>query len=989
MKTFLPHLSPFLLGLGLTVGQASAQTTGSAPGLYVNDAATTGDVFTTAPGNDATGNGSAAAPYATVARALAQAGPEVQTIFIDAGTYTERIVLNKNVNLQGAGTASAAPTRATIFDGGLQPAPTQTTEVGLLLTASGGTSAQPLTIADLTLRAYDFGLQTDGAARANVLLEDVEAVANRQCGIFWNSLGGVQNLTFRRVTASRSAEGANTTSNGAGRGLFLVNGHKQNILIENGVFEGNRRSGIDVNDGSVSGLIIRGSRFEQNQEPALAILGAGGQRDANGAFTSPAALIEGNTIRNNAAVGMELKSCTGNGQRGGAGSFVVRNNYIARPLSASASLSIDHAGIVFIDRDRNVINAGGGLNGDLLTGGAYIQGNTIRGFQADAASSAGFFNGFGIVVEGSRNKVFGNVVAQCQIAVQVQDRPANSTGATPFFNMTRNGYVPASGDSIRGNRLDSCATAIRAVNLSSPVEASLNWLGSNQPAVVRGEAGLGGLVVTLGGPDAGFAPISSLAPTGLVDFAPYLHAATDADAAVGPLPTFAYLHTDAQSPQTGTASQLQEAADLLAENGTLSAAAGVYQGELNVTRGFTLTNTGATSLQNLTLNAAGKTLTLAAPFTLTGTLTLTNGLVQTSAATLLTLANEATATPGNTGSYVAGPLRKLGEQAFVFPLGKDGQWARLGISAPASTTASFTAEYVPTAYPTRTANTPLSEVSQVEHWLLEGSAASLVTVQLYWENAFRSGIDDFSQDLQVARLEGSTWTTTGSGTLGGALGAGSVASGQPLSSGIFTFGSLSPTINPLSVQMSSFTATQPQPGTVDLEWTMSSETSTAGYAVERSPDASAWQQIGFVASRGITAQSLKYTYQDQALPNLKQAFYRLRQASATGARYSEVEAVALRTAVLATTTAQTSQLALYPNPTSTGRVTLSLPKAAQGPIQVTLRDLSGRAVMTQNLSKTTQLEVPLQLPATLGAGVYLLQVQGTGLPSKPLRLVIR
>ena len=58
---------------------------------------------------------------------------------------------------------------------------------------------------------------------------------------------------------------------------------------------------------------------------------------------------------------MELKACTGNGQSRGVGSFVVRNNYIARTIGAPTNLTEDNAGVAFIDRDRNVIAAGGGV----------------------------------------------------------------------------------------------------------------------------------------------------------------------------------------------------------------------------------------------------------------------------------------------------------------------------------------------------------------------------------------------------------------------------------------------------------------------------------------------------------------------------------------------------------------------------------------------------------------------------------------------------
>ncbi|WP_375435994.1 right-handed parallel beta-helix repeat-containing protein [uncultured Hymenobacter sp.] len=988
------NLSPFavLLPIVLASGPVTTAVAQSTPAtvLYVNDSATSGDIFTTAAGSDATGDGSAAAPFATVTQALAQADLTTQTIFIDAGTYTERVVLNKPVSLQGAGTATVRPASATIFDGGLLPAATQTSEAGLLITVSGGSSSQPLTIADLTLQKYDFGIQAEGGnvSQANFLLEDVETLYNRRQGILWRSLGGVQNLTFRRVHAAYTAESGNTTANGAGRGLFLVNGHKANILIEDGVFEMNRRGGVDINDGSVSGLTVRNNLFAQNAGGALVVLGAAGSRNGSGSFTSIAALLEGNVIRNNASNGMEFKACTGTGRRSGAGSFVVRNNFIARTIGAPTTLSEDNAGLAFVDRDRDVIAVGGGVNGDLTTGGAFIEGNTIRGYLADATSASFNINGFGLVLEGAQNKVFGNVVAQCQRGVQVQDRPANSTGNTPFFDSSRNGLVVSSGDSIRGNRLDSCATAIRAVNLTNPINASLNWLGASSAASVRGAAGTGGLVVTLDGPASSFAERSAFASTGLIDYSPFLHSNTDAAPAVGFQPALNYLHADQFSPQSTAETPLAEGLALVTESGTLSLSAAVYNESISIDKNLTLTTEGATILRDLTLNGTNKVLTLGAPLTLSGALTLTEGLLQTTATNLLSLADQATATAGTATSYVDGPLRKVGQQDFVFPLGKNGQWARLGISAPASPTAAFTAEYVAAAYSNRLAATPLSEVSQVEHWTLDGAGTTdAVSVRLFWENAFRSGIDDFSSDLQVASFTGAEWETTGNGGLGGSLSAGSVASAQPVSGfTAFTLGSLSSTVNPLSTQLMGFTAQQPRPGTVNLEWTLVGESNTYGYAVERSATMASWQQIGFVASQGLTAQPRVYTYQDASVQGLSQAFYRLRQTNAAGvARYSAVASVLLTSGPLANAIPEVEQFAFYPNP-ARSRVTLCLPASASGSVRVVLSDLSGRRVLTQTLRGTNP---EINLPASLSAGVYLLQVQAPGFSGKPQRLVIQ
>ena len=977
----------FLLqGLGPT---ATAQTSFPVV-LYVNDGATGGDVFTSAAGNDATGDGSAAAPFATVAHALAQAGPATQTVFIDAGTYSERVVLNKAVNLQGAGTATAQPASATVFDGGLLPAAAQTSEAGLLITVSGGTNGNPLTVADITFQAYDFGIQaTSSAPQAHLLVEDVETLHNRRQGIFWNSLGGVQHLTFRRVRAGFTAETDNSTANGAGRGLFLVNGHKADILIEDGVFERNRRGGVDINDGNVSGLTVRNNQFSQNYGGALVVLGAAGPRDGTGAFTGIAALIEGNAIRNNASNGMELKACTGTGRRSGPGSFVVRHNYVVRGLSAPTNLSEDNAGLAFIDRDRDVIAAGGGVNGALVTGGAYIEGNTVRGYLSDANSSSFDVNGFGLVLEGAQNKVCGNVVAQCQRAVQVQDRPANSTGRSPFFDISRNGLVLATGDSIWGNRLDSCAMAIRTVNLTHAVDASLNWLGANTAAEVRGAAGTGGLVVTLGGPGTDFAERAALAPTGLVDYSPFLNAPTDVAPAPGFQPALDYLHADHGSPQSGTAGPLAEAVALVAENGTVSLEAATYNESISITKSLALTNNGATTLRDLALDGIGKVLALSAPLTLTGTLVLTNGLVQTAAASLLTVAEQATATAGTATSYVNGPLRKLGQQAFVFPVGNNGQWARLGISAPAAATAAFTAEYLAVTFANRTADAPLSEVSQVEHWTLTSAdPADAVRVRLYWESAIRSGIDEFSDDLQVAAFTGAQWQTAGNSGLSGGLNAGAVEAAQPVGGvAAYTLGSLSPTVNPLAAQLVAFAATQPRAGTVDLAWTLAAETNTHGYDVEHQSAAGGWQQIGFVASQGLTAQARTYTYQDQRAQDQGLAHYRLRQTNAAGlARYSATASVLLTSAPLAVATAAPDPWGLFPNPAS-GRVAFSLPIAAHGAIRAVLTDLRGRRVLAQTLRAGTAREVAL--PAALVPGVYLLQLQAAGFSGRPQRLVIQ
>ena len=177
-------------------------------------------------------------------------------------------------------------------------------------------------------------------------------------------------------------------------------------------------------------------------------------------------------------------------------------------------------------------------------------------------------------------------------------------------------------------------------------------------------------------------------------------------------------------------------------------------------------------------------------------------------------------------------------------------------------------------------------------------------------------------------------------------------------------------------------------GAVALKWTLSGETNTYGYAVERSATMATWQPVGFVASQGLSAQARDYTYQDQTVQGLTQAFYRLRQTNPGGAAcYSSVASLQLASSPLATSlaTSDADQFSLFPNPTR-NRVTLVLPAAVRGDVVVVLTDLSGRRVLTQALRSGATLDV--SLPAALPGGVYLLQVQATGFVGRPQRLVI-
>jgi hypothetical protein len=220
----------------------------------------------------------------------------------------------------------------------------------------------------------------------------------------------------------------------------------------------------------------------------------------------------------------------------------------------------------------------------------------------------------------------------------------------------------------------------------------------------------------------------------------------------------------------------------------------------------------------------------------TGTLTLTNGVLTTSftPATApwvrIPLAAAVSPVGGSANSYVNGYIRRQGNTAFTFPTGNGGRWRRIAMTAP-SISSEFEARYVYSPYANTALMAPspsvvLDHVSKIEHWYLNkplGADAATAKVQLFWEDASLSGIYKFDS-LTVARWSASGWedancytgcpanwtsstvqrTYTGSAT---GTGAGTIQSNTVSTFSPFTFASVGiVALNPLPVELLNFNA---------------------------------------------------------------------------------------------------------------------------------------------------------------------------------------
>lgn len=186
---------------------------------------------------------------------------------------------------------------------------------------------------------------------------------------------------------------------------------------------------------------------------------------------------------------------------------------------------------------------------------------------------------------------------------------------------------------------------------------------------------------------------------------------------------------------------------------------------------------GTESFYNLQVNKSAGTLQLNGPVNITNQLILTQGPVVSTSTNLLSMADNSTVSGGSISSYLAGPIKKTGDDAFTFPLGSttlsSGNYHPLSITAPAVSTDAFTAEYVASSgltYGTN-AHASLKYLSDCEHWTLTRAAGtSSVKPSITWNT--NSCSNGYAESTTIGAWGGTIWSNlgkalyTGNNTLG-------------------------------------------------------------------------------------------------------------------------------------------------------------------------------------------------------------------------------
>jgi hypothetical protein len=344
------------------------------------------------------------------------------------------------------------------------------------------------------------------------------------------------------------------------------------------------------------------------------------------------------------------------------------------------------------------------------------------------------------------------------------------------------------------------------------------------------------------------------------------------------------------------------------------------------------------------------------------------GNLITSDSRLLIIGNDVSVDTVSDLSYVNGPVRKIGNDNFEFPIGKNGFYAPISISAPALNTDHFTAEYFDMdpdpLYNTSSLLPPIDSVNRREYWILDrtnGTASVFVTLHF---DITRNLIDTIN-DIAIARWD--TAATQWQGINVSALGtttSGTITSNIPISNfSPFTFASI-PGKFPLPVTILQFDALKFEDH-VKLIWSATPGDGTE-YSLEKSVNAIEFDEIFHVSAEEDQELFQSFVYKDFDLQ--PEMFYRLKETLEDGTvSYSRIKYVAY-------TLGEEFGVKVLGNPVKNQRLLLEITNPSEKPTTIQLFDPVGNKVFESTVSQDmiTQ-EFQELLPEDMSYGTYILR----------------
>ena len=401
-KTLRKALPMLFVGLppGLHISSLRRRQLVLLAALLLCNSAIMAQIYVSPSGNDAN-TGTAVSPRKTI-----QAGVDIatagQTVFIAAGTYAENVTISKdNITLKGEGSGAngnsvpVAPNALThtIISGGSGSRGIQ------LSGARTNVSVTDIAILDHTMEGFFAPANSVNLIIKNLQVNGNCTGATGRGGIFVS--GDVTDVTISGCAVQNNGPGASA------RGIAIWDNYKAGVTITNNYVVFTACCGIDLNDGTSSGVIISNNTLIAGAggDSAIGVLGMKSGAGAN--------IIANNTITIAKRYGIEIKNPAGSGEDSETadGAIVVRNNTITR--TGTLTDNRDLAGIAVFRRSFTAGNPSGYID---VPSGVVIKANIISGFlQPDAQGE-----GYGVVVEGVKMTVKDNTVSNSDVGIQRQ-----------------------------------------------------------------------------------------------------------------------------------------------------------------------------------------------------------------------------------------------------------------------------------------------------------------------------------------------------------------------------------------------------------------------------------------------------------------------------------------------------------------------------------------------------------------------------------------
>jgi hypothetical protein len=373
-------------------------------------------------------------------------------------------------------------------------------------------------------------------------------------------------------------------------------------------------------------------------------------------------------------------------------------------------------------------------------------------------------------------------------------------------------------------------------------------------------------------------------------------------------------------------------------------------------------------------NPAG--ITLNKPVTLgsAGTLTLTNGLVNTTLTNLFTYTGPGAGGGGSVSSHINGPMARTGSTDYTWPIGNATLYRPISVTS-LSGSATITASYTE-ANPITTFGVSLqlsiNHISSCEYWELDDGPSTVTgKVGLQFAGASTCGGPNYVNDpasLLVAHWNGvSFWDDLGVAFVPPPTTT-SVTAAAASTFSPFTVGSSSP-FNPLPISLFSFSGYK-DGSRNQLRWTTNTELNNRGFEIQRSTDGVNYSAIGFVNSQALGGNSvsqLNYTFTDNNVTGSRQ-YYRLRQVDFDNqSKLSSI--VLIKGDKLVSLTID----GLFPNPASTS-VNVMIATPNKDKVTLVVTDIAGKSVIQQLVNaETGSNTIPVDI-SRLSNGIYMVKL---------------